>query len=58
MEAEINYQVYNKEMLAIVANFEYWRYYLDGTIDTKIYTDHQNLKKFIEQTQLNGRQTQ
>jgi RNase H-like domain found in reverse transcriptase len=56
-EAEINYQVYDKEMLAIVASFEHWRHYLDGAVDTEVYTDHQNLKKFMEQTQLNGRQT-
>ena len=56
-EAEINYQIYDKEMLAIVASFDHWRHYLDGAIDTEVYTDHQNLKKFMEQTQLNGRQT-
>jgi hypothetical protein len=44
-------------MLTIVVSFEYWRYYLDGAVDTEVYTDYQNLKKFIEQTQLNSRQT-
>ena len=45
-------------MLIIIASFKHWRHYLDGTVDTEVYTDHQNLNKFMEQTQLNSRQTQ
>jgi hypothetical protein len=45
-------------MLAIVTSFEYWRHYLDSAVNTEVYTNYQNLKKFMEQTQLNSQQTQ
>jgi len=56
-DSEWNYPIYDKEMLAIVKSFEHWRHYLDGAIGTEVYSDHQNLKDFMSQTRLNGRQT-
>ena len=55
--SEWNYPIYDKEMLAIVKSFEHWRHYLDGAKGTEVYSDHQNLKDFMSQTKLNGRQT-
>jgi hypothetical protein len=44
-EAECNYQIYNKEMLAIIRALEDWRHYLEGTSEPfEIITDHDNLK--------------
>jgi hypothetical protein len=44
-------------MMAIVMSFEHWRHYLDGASDVEVFSNHQNLKSFMSQTQLNGRQT-
>lgn len=44
---ERNYDIYDKEMLAVVKALEYWRQYLQGTRDPiKILTDHKNLTFF------------
>ena len=55
--AELNYDVYDKEMLAIV--FSLWknRHYLQGAEhETKIFSDHQNLTYFKSTILLNRRQ--
>jgi len=55
--AEQNYEIYNKELLAIVEALAKWRQYLLDTAETfKIWTDHENLKYFQEPHKLNGRQ--
>ena len=54
--AEKNYDTHDREMLSIVASFQHWRHYLEGAKRTEVITDHDNLKKFISQTTLNGRQ--
>jgi hypothetical protein len=46
-ETEQNYDIYNKELLAIIKALDAWRHYLEGnkhTID--ILTDHKNLEYF------------
>ena len=57
-EYEINYEIYDKEMLAIVAAFKDWRHYLEGSMHPiKVYTDHKNLEYFeTKQLILNRRQ--
>ena len=41
---EINYKIYNKELLAISKAFEEWRPMLEGaSLSIKIFTDHWNL---------------
>jgi transposase InsO family protein len=55
--AELNYDVYNKELLAIVASLEHWRPYLAGAAhQVRIITDHRNLLYFMTTKQLNRRQ--
>jgi len=45
--AERNYEIYNKELLAIVEALAKWRQYLLDAAETfKIWTDHENLKYF------------
>ncbi len=44
---ERNYEIYDKELLAIMLALEEWRHYLMGTYqDFEIWTDHQNLQYF------------
>src|SRR5947207_4023086 len=53
---ELNYPIYDKELLAIVLGFHQWRHYLEGAPEIEVWSDHQNLKQFMTQTILNGRQ--
>ena len=56
---ECNYEIYDKELLAIVRAFEEWHPELAGTpVDDpiKILTDHKNLEYFMTTKQLNRRQ--
>jgi hypothetical protein len=54
---ECNYEIYDKELLAIVKTLEEWRPELQGTTDPfEIITDHKNLQTFMTTKQLNQRQ--
>lgn len=56
-EHELNYEIYDKEMLAIVEAFKEWRRYLEGAQHTiTVYTDHKNLEYFATTRKLNRRQ--
>jgi hypothetical protein len=55
--AEANYDIHDKELLAIVAAFQEWRVYLEGPKHTvKVLTDHKNLTYFTTTKKLNRRQ--
>ena len=55
--AEQNYEIYNKELLAIVEAITKQRQYLLDAIEKfEVWTDHENLKYFREPYKLNGRQ--
>lgn len=55
--AEINYDVHDKEMLAIMASLRDFRHWLSGTlIPVSVITDHKNLQYFMAQRVLNRRQ--
>ncbi|SJL18318.1 uncharacterized protein ARMOST_21904 [Armillaria ostoyae] len=44
---ERNYEIYDKELLAIMLVLSEWRHYLMGALeDVEIWTDHQNLQYF------------
>ena len=44
---ERNYEIYNKELLAIIRGLEEYYYYLEGHLHKiKIQSDHQNLTFF------------
>ena len=54
---ERNYEIYDKELLAIVEALTKWRQYLlDAKEPFEVWTDHENLKYFREPHKLNGRQ--
>jgi len=41
---ERNYEIHDKEMLAVIRCLEAWRYYLEGAkLEFEIWTDHKNL---------------
>ena len=55
--AECNYEIYDKELLAIVSAFEHWRPELEGTeIPIKVLTDHKALEYFMLTKKLTRRQ--
>jgi len=44
-DIERNYEIHDKEMLAVVRCLETWRHFLKGaTTKFEIWTDHKNLK--------------
>ena len=46
-DTEWNYQIHDKEMLAIMCILEEWRHFLEGSDQKlKIHTDHKNLSYF------------
>ena len=46
--AELNYEIYDKELLAIIRCFKQWRLELKGLLFLiYILTDHKNLQYFI-----------
>jgi len=45
---EINYEIYNKKLLAIVDSCQEWRHFFESTShQMTIYTDYKNMKYFI-----------
>jgi hypothetical protein len=51
--AEENYDVYNKELLAIVVVLKYWRIYAESYLDLVIFLDYKNLVNFTTTKTLN-----
>jgi len=55
---ERNYEIYDKEMLAIIRALEEWRHFLEGARHlVEIWTDHKNLEYFMVAKKLNRHQT-
>jgi len=51
---ERNYEIHDKEMLAIIHALEEWRHFLKGaTHPVEIWTDHKNLEYFMTAKKLN-----
>jgi len=51
---ERNYEIHNKEMLAIIRVLEEWRHFLEGATHlVEIWTDHKNLEYFMTAKKLN-----
>jgi len=56
-DTERNYEIHDKEMLAVVRCLEAWRHFLEGaTTKFEIWTDHKNLEYFMKAQKLNRRQ--
>src|SRR5690606_17378623 len=55
--AELNYDVHDKELLAIFEAFKIWRHYLEGSAEpVNVMTDHKNLEYFATSKVLTRRQ--
>ncbi|KAM3518660.1 hypothetical protein MY4038_010031, partial [Beauveria bassiana] len=55
--AECNYDIYDKELMAIVRAFEEWRAELEGTgMPVQVISDHKNLQHFMTTKRLSRRQ--
>jgi len=55
--AERNYEIHDKELLAILEAFKEWNHYLGGAHKpVTVYTDHQNLQNFLTTKVWNHRQ--
>jgi len=55
--AERNYEIYDKELLAIVESLKHWRHYLQGSrSQIQIICDHKNLEYFMTSKRLTRRQ--
>ena len=54
---EWNYEIHDKEMLAIIHTLEEWRYFLEGAQHpVEIWIDHKNLEYFMTGKKLNCHQ--
>ena len=54
---ELNYDIHDKELLAIVDAFEEWRAYFEGSRHPiVVYSDHKNLSYFMTTKKLNRQQ--
>ncbi|QRW24417.1 Retrotransposable element Tf2 protein [Rhizoctonia solani] len=57
--AKQNYDTHDKELLAIIRSFEYWRIFLEGTKHPiTVFTDHCNLEYWKESRTFNRRHAQ
>ena len=55
--AEHNYDIYDRELLAVMRALDAWHHYLLGSPTTvKVFTDHKNLTYFRQPRNLNCRQ--
>ncbi|KAF8631937.1 hypothetical protein AX17_004979, partial [Amanita inopinata Kibby_2008] len=51
---ECNYEIHDKEMLAIIRALDEWRHFLEGARHPfEIWTDHKNLEYFMSTKKLN-----
>jgi len=51
---ERNYEIHDKEMLAVIRCLEAWRHFLEGArTKFKIWIDHKNLEYFMSNQKLN-----
>ena len=55
--AERNYEIYDRELLAVIRALEEWRHYVQGSPHTMmVFSDHKNLTYFRDAWKLNRQQ--
>jgi len=56
-KTECNYEIHDKEILAVIRCLEAWRHFLEGAKGKfEIWSDHKNLEYFMSNQKLNRRQ--
>ena len=56
-DTERNYEIHDKEILAVIRCLEVWRHFLEGArTKFEIWTDHKNLEYFMTNQKLNRQQ--
>jgi len=56
-ETKRNYEIHDKEMLAVIRCLEAWRHFLEGSQSKfEVWTDYKNLEYFMSNQKLNHRQ--
>jgi len=56
-KTERNYEIHDKEMLAVIQCLKAWRHFLEGTRSKfEVWMDHKNLEYFMNNQKLNRRQ--
>lgn len=59
MPAEVNYDVVNRELLAVVLALQEWRHWLEGSAQLfVVWSNHKNLLYLQNTKRLNSRQAQ
>ena len=56
ISAELNYDIHDKELLAIVAIFQMWRIYVEKVSEIIVFMDYKNLINFCTIKKLNRQQ--
>ena len=57
VDAELNYPIHDKKMLAIVSSFQHWWVHLEGTSEmVQVMSDHKALEYFMTTKALTARQ--
>ena len=57
-EAERNYEIWDREMLAVIRALSHWHHYLEGGNHFEVWTDHKNLEYWETTRDLSRRQAQ
>ena len=55
-QTEQNYDIHNKELLAVINTLEHWRVYTESSSELTVLTDHKNLTMFTITKKLNRQQ--
>ena len=55
-QAEQNYNIHDKELLAVVNTLEHWKVYTESSSELTVLTDHKNLTMFTTTKKLNRQQ--
>ena len=54
---ETRYKTYNQELLAVVEAFKTWNHYMEGSkFEVLVFTNHNNLRQFMDIKNLSSRQ--
>ena len=53
ISAELNYDIYNKELFTIIVVFQTWKIYIADSQKIIVFMDHKNLINFCIMKELN-----